>query len=352
MSAMRGNGVIIIPAYEPDEKLIILLRNLYEASDADLIIVNDGSGREADFIFEEAENYGTVLKHDKNCGKGRAVKTALEYIKVQEKHGAVAIADADGQHEVSDILSLLKEASLNKEALITGSRIFSNDIPLRSRMGNQVTRVTFWLLSGKRMKDTQTGLRAFDSNLIPTMLSVSGERYEYETNVLLMCVKTGIDIVEIPIETIYIDGNKSSHFHVLRDSAKIYMNMFKFASSSFLSFCVDYIGYGLMLYVTTALSLPYAAAASNISSRIVSASFNYHLNRKYVFRSKEDGLKSAVRYGILAAFILLVNTVFLLWLTKDAGMNAWAAKLIVEISMFIMSFLVQKFFIFKRTNFA
>lgn len=344
--------MIIIPAYEPDEKLIILLKNLYEASDADLIIINDGSSRDADFIFEEAENYGTVLKHEKNCGKGRAIKTALEYIKDQGKKGAAAVADADGQHDVSDILLLLKEASLNKEALITGSRVFGSDIPLRSRLGNQITRAAFWLLSGKWLKDTQTGLRAFDSNLIPAMLSVSGERYEYETNVLLMCVKIGINIVEIPIETIYIDGNKTSHFHVLKDSAKIYMNMFKFASSSFLSFCVDYIGYGLMLSVTTALGLSYAAAASNISARIVSASFNYHLNRKYVFQSKEGGLKSAVQYGILAAFILLINTAFLLWLTKDAGVNGWEAKLIVEISMFIMSFLVQKFLVFKKTNFA
>lgn len=347
---MEESGRIIIPAYQPDERLIILLRSLHESSNAELIVVNDGSSQTAEAIFKEAESYATVLKHHENYGKGKAIKTALEYIKEERMEGAVVIADADGQHDILDILLLQEKASAIKNALITGCRSFRGNVPFRSRMGNQITRGTFWLLSGRWLKDTQTGLRAFDSSLIPRLLTVAGDRYEYETNVLLMCVREKIDIVEIPIETIYLEGNKSSHFHVLKDSARIYINMFKFASSSFLSFCADYLCYSIMLCIAAAFQFPHAVVFSNISARAISASFNYSLNRRYVFESRENGWKSAVKYAVLAALILLVNTVFLVWMTENAGINGWVAKLGVEISMFFMSFLVQKFLIFKKVN--
>lgn len=343
-------SIIIIPAYEPDQRLISLLKELRAGSDAELIVVNDGSSQEAESIFKEAESYGKVLGHHKNYGKGRAVKTALEYIEKQEWKGEVVIADADGQHAVPDIFLLLKAASMKSGVLVTGCRSFHGNIPFRSRMGNQITRITFRLMSGKWLKDTQTGLRAFDTGLIPRLLAVPGERYEYETNALLMCVKKKISIVEVSVKTIYLEGNKSSHFRVLRDSARIYMNMFKFASSSFLSFCVDYLCYGLILYTAVRLRLSHAIVISNLSARVISASFNYYLNRKYVFESRGSCWRSGVKYGALAAFILLVNTAFLVWLTKDKGINGWAAKFGVEISMFVMSFLVQKLLIFKKSD--
>lgn len=343
-------SMVIIPAYEPDERLISLLKELDAGSDAELIVVNDGSSQAVESVFKEAANYGKVLEHEKNYGKGRAIKTALEYIEKQKWNGEAVIADADGQHAVPDIFLLLESASQMKGALVTGCRSFHGNIPFRSRMGNQITRGTFRLMSGKWLKDTQTGLRAFDTGLIPKLLSVQGERYEYETNVLLMCVKEKIKIVEVPVETIYLEGNKSSHFRVLRDSARIYMNMFKFASSSFLSFCVDYLCYSLMLYAAARLRLSHAIVISNLSARVISASFNYYLNRKYVFESRENCWKSAAKYGSLAAFVLLVNTVFLVWLTKDKRFNGWAAKFGVEITMFFMSFLVQKLLIFKKSD--
>ncbi len=339
---------IIIPAYEPDKRLISLLKDLYKSSDSTLIVVNDGSSQIKDDIFMESEAYAIVLRHDKNYGKGAAVKTALEYIKSVEPGGRIVIADADGQHNVHDILFLLKIAAQNKKALIIGSRSFHGSIPLRSRIGNQITRVVFKLLSGKWLKDTQTGLRAFDSSLIPRFLSVPGERYEYEINMLFLCIKGHIDLIEIPIETIYFEGNKSSHFHVLKDSARIYKSMLKFASSSFLSFILDYFLYSFLLYSMSGLKLISAAVISNVAARMASAAFNYYINRRYVFKYRETIWSSAVKYGILAVMILIVNTLMLVLLVKSTGINAWAAKAIVESCLFILNFMVQKLFIFNK----
>lgn len=341
-------GKIIIPAYEPDERLIQLIKELYQESDAKLIVVNDGSGRGAERIFQECEAYATVLKHHKNYGKGKAVKTALEYIMNQNQRGEIVIADADGQHKVHDILHLLETGIRNRKSLLLGSRSFRGKIPLRSRLGNQITRGIFRLLSGKWLKDTQTGLRAFDCSFIPRLLAVPGERYEYETNVLLMCIKEKIHIMEVPVETIYLDGNKSSHFHVLKDSVRIYMDLMKFAASSFVSFCADFFLYSLMLYAATKLHLSFAEAACNILARIGSGVLNYQLNRRYVFGARKAASHSAAKYAVLASAVLLVNTCLLVWLVESKGINGWTAKAAVETSMFIGSFLVQKLLIFRK----
>ncbi|WP_349673477.1 bifunctional glycosyltransferase family 2/GtrA family protein [Lacrimispora sp.] len=342
------NNYIVIPAYNPDDRLIALLKELSYKMEAVLLIVNDGSRIEAEEIFHEAESYGIVLQHDRNYGKGKAVKTALTFIRDQKVSGRVIIADADGQHTVTDIARLLEVKTGERNILIIGSRNFQGNIPLRSRLGNQFTRATFWLLSGKWLKDTQTGLRAFDSTLIPMFLEISGDRYEYETNMLLTCIKENIRIVEVPIETIYLEGNKSSHFRPLKDSARIYMTMLKFVSSSFLSFCIDYLLFGILLSLTSGLGIITADAVSNIMARIVSASFNFYVNRNYVFHYKGNLLQSALGYAALALSILAVNTAMLLWLVRDWGMGGLEAKIVVEVSIFFVSFLVQKLFIFKK----
>lgn len=342
------NNYIIIPAYNPDDRLIALLKELSYKLEAVLLIVNDGSRIEAEEIFREAESYGIVLQHDRNYGKGKAVKTALTFIRDQKVSGRIIIADADGQHTVTDIARLLEAKTGERNILIIGSRNFQGNIPLRSRLGNQFTRFTFWLLSGKWLKDTQTGLRGFDSTLIPMLLEISGDRYEYETNMLLTCIKENIRIVEVPIETIYLEGNKSSHFRPLKDSARIYMTMLKFVSSSFLSFCIDYLLFGIILSLTSGLGVITADAISNIMARIVSASFNFFVNRNYVFHYKGNLLQSALGYAALALSILAVNTAMLLWLVRDWGMGGLEAKIVVEVTIFFVNFLVQKFFIFKK----
>ena len=139
-------------------------------------------------------------------------------------------------------------------SLILGARAFSGKVPLRSAFGNKLTRFLFKQQTGVVVRDTQTGLRAFTTNLLPFMLEVEGQRYEYEMNVLLAASKS-FPIVEVPIETVYINDNEGSHFRPIRDGLMIYKDMFKFALSSLSSFIVDYLVYAFFLFVMMAVPI-------------------------------------------------------------------------------------------------
>ncbi len=217
--------IILIPAYEPDEKLIDLLSTIDE--NMNVIIVNDGSGKDYNKIFKEAKKYAHIISYEENMGKGYALKKGLEYIKNRFDNYVVVTMDSDGQHTINDALKLCKYAATYKDILVLGKRTWNKKTPLRSRIGNTITRFVFGKITGINIYDTQTGLRAFSYKLIDYMLDNPGNRYEYEMNVLLNLKKTGIRYHEIPIETIYINHNKKSHFKTIKDSFKVYKRIFK-----------------------------------------------------------------------------------------------------------------------------
>ena len=115
--------------------------------------------------------------------------------------------DADGQHRMADAMKICSAARNRPDALVLGGRRFTGGVPLRSRFGNAVTRFVYRMSTGLNVCDTQTGLRSFHIQLLPRMLEIPGERYEYEMNVLLELAKARTPIIEEEIETIYLDNN-------------------------------------------------------------------------------------------------------------------------------------------------
>lgn len=333
--------IALIPAYMPDPILLDILRQL-QAEEFHIVVVDDGSGSNYVTLFEEASCFATVLTHDVNQGKGAALKTGLSYIQSNLSHNSVIVTlDADGQHSVEDALKLCKFARQYPDELILGSRKRKGKVPLRSQFGNTVTRFVYRISTGLKIYDTQTGLRAFHSKLLPEMLSVSGERYEYEMNVLLNFARRDIPIREVEIRTIYIEKNSSSHFHVMRDSYRIYKEIIKFSASSLIGFLVDYALYSMLLILTSG-----NLRLSNICARIVSSITNYVINRKFVFKSKTSVIKSGIPYFLLATIILFGNTVVLEVLVKACGIHRMIAKIITEILFFTLSWGVQRFIVF------
>ena len=344
---MDKTRIALIPAYEPDLKLTDLIVRLCSAHFR-VVVVDDGSGEDYRGLFAEARRHAEVLTHAQNCGKGRALKTGLAYIKRHcPESAAIVTLDADGQHSVEDAVRAIEAAEMAPGTLVLGCRSFKGeDVPARSRFGNILTRLVYRLATGVSVSDTQTGLRAFTAGLVPLLLRVDGDRYEYEMNVLLECPRRGVSIREVPIATVYLDGNASSHFSAVKDSLRIYGDIFKFAASSFTGFVIDYGLYTLLTALTTglgAISIPLA----NVCARIVSAWVNYSINRKYVFRSTENAVRTAVQYFSLAALILAGNTVILSALV-GAGMNKYLSKILTEILFFSMSWAAQKFIIFRK----
>ena len=333
--------IALIPAYEPEETMLFLLGELIGAG-YECVVIDDGSGAEYGEIFVQASQVAQVLVHEKNRGKGAALKTGMRYIR---EHYApddlVVTVDADGQHKVSDVEKVAQAGDCHG-ALVLGSRSFTGKVPLRSRFGNSLTRLVYLLATGRRVWDTQTGLRAFPVSLVPTLLSIDGERYEYEMNVLMYWAKNRLPIQEVEIETVYMDGNTSSHFDALKDSFRIYWEILKFSASSFLCFVVDYMLYALFLAALSALGVSGGIVLANVLARIGSGTLNFNVNRKVVFESRADWRKAALKYGILAAEILLANTLLLALLTGVLGITPLVAKVIVEAGLFVFSFAVQK----------
>ena len=227
---MNDRIKILIPAYEPDNKLIHLVEVLSK-EELDIIIVDDGSGPDYKEIFTSCEKYSKIISYETNEGKGHALKTGFKYIKENYKEPyIITTMDSDGQHRVKDAKKLMKACSKNKDILYLGKRIRSEKTPIRSRIGNGITRFIYKKVAGLDIYDTQTGLRAFSDNLIDKLLEVPGSRFEYEMNVLLEFARAKIKMKEIQIETIYIDNNSGTHFNAIKDSYKIYKDIIKHAA--------------------------------------------------------------------------------------------------------------------------
>ena len=327
---------LVIPAYEPDYNLIKLIQKIQSKSDFHIIVIDDGSSAKRQTVFEKAEQYATVLHHENNQGKGQALKTAFTYIQSLGQYGTVITADADGQHKVWDIFRVASKAAEHPNQLILGARAFTGKVPLRSRFGNSLTRALFKFQTGVGVSDTQTGLRAFTTNMIPFMLKVEGQRYEYEMNMLLEASKE-YPILEVPIETIYINDNQGSHFRPIRDGLMIYKNIFKFALTSLSSFVVDYIVYALALLFLAAAPTSLRILLANGIARVTSSVFNYSTNKKLVFKNDDSILKTGTSYFSLALALFILDTLLIRLFYAVFGLNLLIVKIIVGILLFTVS---------------
>jgi putative flippase GtrA len=344
----RKRIVVLIPAYKPGEALVRLCRQLVSMGFM-VAVINDGSGNLYNYYFSMLPTEALVLNHTTNRGKGRALKTGLEYI---HRHfpsiAGVITADADGQHLLEDIMKVSKELEEHEASLILGCRRFDGKVPLRSRLGNLLTRWIFAASSGKMVTDTQTGLRGIPYRMIPAMLDIDGDRYEYEMNMLLLSAKAKADIREVPIRTVYIKGNESSHFRAVRDSLMIYSRILRFGLSSIASFALDFILLLILRQLTSSLEPSLSLLVSAAGARAASSVFNFMLNRRLVFKSSGRAAPEAARYFTLAGAILVANYGLLYILNIILGINIVVAKLVTELLLYAASYRIQRNIVFRE----
>lgn len=334
---------IIIPAYQPDHRMLQLIQNIKENSSYDIIIVNDGSAEACDPIFEQAMSMGClILTHKVNQGKGAALKTAFTYLLEKHCEDELICADCDGQHTWQDIQRLAEVIPLHPSSIILGSRKFIGKVPLRSRFGNSLTRTIFALITGNRIADTQTGLRGFSPAQLPWLVGLQGSRYEYEMNQLLEAKKAGYSFYCIAIETIYENNNEGSHFHPIRDSIRVYLPIIAFSMSSLLCGGLDFA----LLFVFKKLtgSLLYSV----IIARVISSLCNYLLNKHLVFAKEGKKLISLMQYYLLAVIILGCNYLLLSFFNETLRIVLFLSKLLTEAILFLASYTIQHKVIFKK----
>ena len=333
---------VLIPAYQPDARLPRLILELHRADPSTkIVVVDDGSGQKFSDIFEASATAGAhVISYEHNRGKGYALREGFTWIRdvAGDSQECVVTADADGQHTLNDIFRVGRTCTDTGKSVL-GVREFVGHVPARSRIGNTATSALFWLATGWKLKDTQTGLRAFPVALLPALLEVQGDRYEYELRVLLHLAKFRHPVTQIPIETIYEAGNPTSHFRPLQDSARIWAPLLKFAASSGVATIIDYVLVLVLNALTGALFFPV------ISARLVSASVNFAMNRRVFEATGVPLRRSALRYAALAVAVVAGSYTMLAVLT-GIGMPLWIAKIIADTTMYLVSYSAQSRYVF------
>lgn len=339
---------LLIPAYQPNEKLIQLISSLRERRpNQRIIVVDDGSDADRSPIFTKICDFNIeLLKHAKNRGKGQALKTGFKHWLTSNASSAQGIvtADADGQHLPEDILHISDIFMKNPRVLYLGVRQFNKtSIPWRSRFGNKLTKFVLRLFTKVPLQDTQTGLRAIPPKLIKeVLLNSKTSGYDFELEMLLTAEENKILIEQIPISTVYLDNNSASHFNPLIDSIKIYFVFIRFAAISLLSAAVDFTLFSFMYWAKKNIFL------AVLVGRVLSATFNFQLNHHLAFKSKHKLLPAAIKYATLASFLGLI-AYSLIKFIHSFGINVYSSKIIAEIALFILSFTVQRFFIFNKS---
>ena len=339
------NRIALIPSYEPDDALLKVVNELLD-NHFSVVVVNDGSDASFNEYFDQLPKEVHYLSYEVNQGKGYALKYGFSYIKDHfDSNSVIVTLDSDGQHKVTDAVRIC-DVCEDTGGLVLGSRYFGKGTPRKSRFGNFMARMSFLISTHHKIYDTQTGLRAFDYSLLERLIGIKGNRYEYEMNVLLDAVRNKIPLKEERIETIYIDNNSKTHYNAFKDTMRIFKEVVKFSISSLIGFLVDYTAFTLLTLIKC--DWAHWLIACNIIARIISASVNFTINYKLVFKSEDKVWRAVVRYALLAIFILGCNTLLLWLLVEKGGMNKYLAKVLVEITMFITSWLIQRLFVFRK----
>lgn len=357
-----SNISVVLPSLDPDEKLHLVIEGLLEYGFSDIILVNDGSKAENLHYFEEeAAAHPDVihlLHHEVNKGKGAALKNAFRWFLENRPDAAgVVTVDGDNQHHPADTRACA-EHMMETGNLTLGCRDFTLDhVPARSRFGNHTTSAIFKIFVGMTISDTQTGLRAIPRDDLEILTQVAGDRFEYETNMLLAMKENGIPFDEVKIRTVYIEENKSSHFHPIRDSWRIYKlilrHFFKYTLSSLTSAVVDTGAYALLTVLLRPFVKGFAlTSVAGVAARVISSLLNFFLNKKLVFNSKVSTGKAMARYYALAipqmaAQVLLTQGVYSLLGIPDTatGLRTLLYAVVMTV-LYILSFIIQQRWVF------
>lgn len=355
---------VIIPSLDPDDKLVTVVDSLIAKGFDDIILVNDGSSSKHMWPFEKVAQYSqcTILTHEVNKGKGRGLKTAFEYCLANRPDiDGVVTVDGDNQHQADDIYNCC-EAMIRDNKVVLGVRDFSGpDVPPKSKFGNNMTSFVFKHLCRLDISDTQTGLRAIPRKYLQTFIDVAGERFEYETNMLLEFKRSSIPFEEVTIATVYIEENASTHFNPVKDSIKIYKVIFKYmlgttgvkyAIIAVLSWIIDNALFNIFSFIfEKTLKLGVRIFVCTAVARVLSSIFNYFMNRNVAFKSTKSHRTTAVRYYTLWLVQMMIS--FLLvelvteWLTLGLVLSG-VSKIIIDLGLFLVSYQIQKRWVFRK----
>ena len=341
------NPIIVIPAYQPEKPLLTVVTALIDRGYS-CIVVDDGSSSACEFIFSQLKEKSqvTVLRHAVNLGKGQALKTAINYYlnEFSQTGAGIVTADADGQHHVDDIIRVADQLALAPNKLWLGVREFDGLVPLRSAFGNSLTRKVFQFFTGQKISDTQTGLRGIPNDLLKTMLKVSSNGYEFELEMLIKAGQSHIPIAELSIKTIYENNNASSHFNPILDSAKIYFVFLRFSALSIGTAALDFIVFVFAQIFFSDILI------SAVCGRVVAGLFNFSLGKLFVFQSKSSVTWEFFKYILTVIILGFISFELIDVMVQNLNLNVYISKILAETGLFLVSFALQRTFVFGSSK--
>lgn len=333
-----SKSIVLIPSYEPEEVLVNLCSGLKNEGFL-VIVINDGSGEKFNDIFSRAGEYAHVYSYEKNRGKGDALKYG--YSKILEEYpdyDYVLTVDGDGQHRIKDIVKM-NEVISKYNVPIIGERKFDVKTPLKSRMGNSLSKFTQALATYRYLPDNQCGLRAFLVSSLKDMIKIKGSRYEYEMNVL-----TYLQLKELPfrmmtIQTIYENNNACSHFRPVQDTLRIQGSLFLDGLIALILFILQGVGcYLLAKYpfkdITVNLEL---AAMTSFAIALV-----LHLAIKIIMNRPKYPAMLILRVVLYQCLILIATVVSVTLFSRVLSLPIGVAYLFTYLLAIIPLFYIIK----------
>jgi putative flippase GtrA len=276
-----------------------------------------------------------------NLGKGAALRTGFNDFLERNPDGIAVTVDADGQHAPADVKALVDAAAAHPGELILGRRTGDAAQPLRSRIGNALTRAIFRLVSGAAIDDTQTGLRVWPTPMIRQALRSSKSGYDFEMESLLWAMRNRIPWRQVDIQKLYFEGNRSSHFDPIWDSLLIYWVIARFCMGSLIVAGVDYALFFVLHRATDDI------ATSIAVSRTGAALLAFFIAKNLVFRDESRRVvPQFLKFVALVAFLGVLSVTLTSAIVAQFGLPAIAAKAIAEGALLVLSFTAQRHLVF------
>lgn len=348
---------IVIPAVHPDDNLVTLVDELLGRGVSRVVVVDDGSGKGHAPFFDRCSELGAeVLVHDENMGKGMALKDAFALlIHGEEPIRGCVTADADGQHVSDDVLAVADEfVRLGCESLVLGVRDMGVEgVPRKNRLGNRFINACLRVFCGLSLADSQTGLRGIPLQLMDRCLDLEGDRFEFETQMLLLCHRD-TPVVEVPIATIYDDPDRyQTHFDPIRDSLRILYVAVRtfvgFSATSIVTTALDLVLFWVLSRELRLAGIVLWAALATVLARVVSATVNFAINRRRVFRSEGNRRSQALRFVAVAVVQMFLSATLVQALAPLFPHSAAVlVKLAVDLFLFLINYQVQMRLVFAK----
>jgi glycosyltransferase involved in cell wall biosynthesis len=225
LAQIRSQTVAVIPAYHDEKHIGDIVRRTGQQLDH-VLVIDDGSN---DGTAQRARDVGAeVIVHNQNRGKGEAIKTGLRHCLAREVTWVILL-DSDGQHLPEEIERFLSAAaSATQPMLFVGNRMDNaSAMPFIRRVVNRYMSRRISHLCGQRIPDSQCGFRMLHRQLIPELLG-GGDRFDYDTEVLIIASRKRYRIEPVPITTVYSD--QVSNIHPVRDAFRFFKLMWRYKS--------------------------------------------------------------------------------------------------------------------------